>query len=76
VEIRLSKLRQQAMEDLERLGHMQRQEAAQKRKVDKLRKEKEELGRKSPEAQRKWEAKEYKKNLKKRMGGMRSKIIR
>lgn len=76
MENRLSKVRQQALEDLERIGRIEKQEAAQKRKVEKLRKEKDELVQKSPEAQRRWEAKEYKKNLKKRMGGLRSKVIR
>ena len=61
------KLRADAMKLMMKNVHLKRQEEAQERKIQKKIKEKEGVESMTPEQQRKWEEKERKKNLKKKM---------
>eukprot|EP01135_Chromosphaera_perkinsii_P005037 Nk52_evm14s311 gene=Nk52_evmTU14s311 len=61
------KLRADAFKLMMKNVHLKRQEEAQERKVQKKLKEKEAVDSLTPEQQRKWEEKEYKKSLKKKM---------
>ncbi|EFA86472.1 DUF1682 family protein [Heterostelium album PN500] len=64
--IKAEKLREKQREAVFKQTHLERQEAAQKKKYEKEQKEKEKIAKLTPEEQRKRDEKEYKKELKKK----------
>ncbi|KAM9985428.1 hypothetical protein ACTFIZ_008971 [Dictyostelium cf. discoideum] len=69
------KLRDKAKENIEKQAQLERQEEIQKKKFEKKLKEKEAIGKLTPEQQRKKDEKEYQKQLKKRTSGGKTKVI-
>ncbi|KAF2071787.1 hypothetical protein CYY_006894 [Polysphondylium violaceum] len=63
------KLREKAKESVVKQAHQDRQEELQKKKFEKMQKEKEMVAKMTPEQQRKYDEKEYKKQLKKKASG-------
>ncbi|KAK5583826.1 hypothetical protein RB653_005428 [Dictyostelium firmibasis] len=69
------KLRDKAKEKIEKQAQLERQEEIQKKKYEKKLKEKEEIGKLTPEQQRKRNEKEHQKQLKKRSSGGKTKVM-
>jgi len=72
---KIQKARQDAEVELLRLTHHEREEAARQRKAEKLKAQQEAYKRMTPEQQRRQDAKEYMKTMRKRAGSM-MKLVR